>query len=178
MQREPLIMSYGRSLSQIDAVRGAMDQYAFCENEPIANVDIFGLSCEHACDVLPQGVAGGVVCCEGQKIPCVKVPSHKHNRDAIKIISLCLVSHEMKHIPETEPCKPCGTYRPNYLPKVKQRDSECGAHSVELSCYLGAIDYCKGDPDCRAEVIGMIMAAYDAAKHYCKTPPPRPPWTY
>jgi RHS repeat-associated protein len=173
----PVFMPNVSRLNRVNAVRGAMDQYAFCENVPVINIDVYGLSCANPCDYV-QGDTSAVVCCGGQMFPCVKVPPYKHNAMAIKIITLCLVTHELTHYPDVKPCNACGNYRDIYKNPADNDASECRAFSAELNCYLSTINSCNGDPECKAEVIGMIESAYDATRTYCKTPPARPPWTY
>ncbi len=107
---------------------------------------------------IPEGKtepsAGMVICCDGQKIGCGRLP-HEPGipREWEREVVDCIGKHEEDHFDDIGPCpdfdpeNPSLT-RPSFLPELDDNYEECKAYDVQLSCLMGKPSKCNGNERC------------------------------
>jgi hypothetical protein len=172
------------------AERGEVSLYVFSRNGPIDKIDPLGQKCIDPCGQFkrPEGLAGAVICCEGDKYICAWGPFPTiMNPKATAVITNCILDHENFHADDVKECDKCrkDIYRPDWKRKHIQPSSECKAWTAEYNCLVSSIENtavvnCGNDRDCRLDVMGWANNVYreflkGSLGKGCPVPPP-PPW--
>jgi RHS repeat-associated protein len=156
--------------------------YRYVGDKPLVSIDSSGLkkrnNTECCCDAkkagLDMGDGGGVICCDGRKVPCSwqgfpgggggeGAPGGPQSGKEIgrDIVTGCIKVHERYHMPAVEECPQTGTTRPKPKDNIDIDKEEIAAHKLELSCLLSNMKNCKGDSQCEDLVRQMIRKCYD-----------------
>lgn len=147
--------------------------YAYANDNPLNFTDVMGrLTDGQCCDMAQSSLAqkrhgGGVFCCDGRAIPCVK--SIDKTGSAKIAIESCIKKHEQDHIDEkeNEACEQClGFSRPNGSPNYREdpRGSECKRTRDELlECLAPKYEECKkhNDYECKSQVRAYFNGKVD-----------------
>jgi hypothetical protein len=162
------------------AERGGVSLYVFSRNEPVDRLDALGETCVNPCAQFnkPEGLAGAVICCEGDMYLCVWGPFPGiTNPKAAGVITNCLLDHENSHAYDVKPCDKCrkGIYRPDYKRRHMNDSSECKAWTAEFNCLTSRLTDCGDDSDCRLQVMSWANEVYRTIRTMRKCPAPRPP---
>jgi RHS repeat-associated protein len=118
--------------------------------------------------------AGGVICCDGRKVPCVWLTGGvaggggTGNATADAIIDACILAHERDHFDDIPDCpRECLTLtRPPFRFWANPSKEECNAYRMELDCLSRA--NCGGDPACEAAVDNAISFVVTQITVFCK----------
>ncbi len=118
--------------------------------------------------------AGGVLCCDGQKIKCFySIPVDKNGDqlvtipEAIAIYRDCVLEHEASHFPETGPCNPDFPLYPAGVPAGTGNASECRAWKVSITCLIKGKEKCE-TLSCEQQIQDSLSRAYAIRRSYCR----------
>ena len=177
--------STGRWLSTDPiAERGGVSLYVLLGNAPIDKIDALGEKCVNPCAQFnrPEGIAGAVICCEGDMYLCVWGPFPGiTDAKASAIVEKCLLNHEDVHAYDVKACDKCrkDIYRPDWKRRHIQPSSECRAWTEEYNCLISSIKDCGTDKSCRLQIMNWVNELYRGFRkgaHPGCPVPPAPPW--
>jgi RHS repeat-associated protein len=159
--------------SDLIGLRGGPNTYLYVGAKPLWKTDFLGLLTDDQCCDKAKGMgltaddAGGVICCEGRKVPCAwESPGIVPSAGRIRI--QCIKEHEIVHFEHVPQCKPCeGITRPEFKPDIDPSDGECQANSSHVSCLKNRRQECAGNPACVAVVDAEIKARSNIRDGYC-----------
>jgi RHS repeat-associated protein len=172
----------GRWLSADPASeKGGINLFTFVRNEPIRRADLLGLmcllrrNCDTACDEMKRKytnmgtTAATVICCEGKKKICVYVPGGgvATGSKSIKIVSNCLIKHELDHWDHLDCPSGVPLGWPIFQPGWDKQNTECAGYWEELNCLKSTISECGGDKLCAAEISDRIDFVNQQLLKYC-----------
>jgi RHS repeat-associated protein len=150
---------------------GGTNTYGYVGASPIRLSDPRGLMSDEDCCNAPGAKgnlpdsAGGVVCCNGRKVPCVWEKPGFNGREA-RITRQCKLEHEEAHLPQVT-CPSCGVSRGHFTPGQDQDAGECVAHKAQLACLRRSAVLCGNDKGCNLLVQAEIQIVQDRVATYC-----------
>lgn len=94
------------------------------------------------------------MCCAGRKVSC----SHPLGPEPLRsTMRRCIVQHEDRHHPDVQ-CVDCfSVHQATFTDRKSQRDGECAAYKVEMTCLEQAGPQCGGDATCLYNVVATIV---------------------
>ncbi len=125
--------------------------------------------CTAALSLFASGEYGMVVCCDGRKVACAKVPGTITDPMAYIIVYACILSHEATHFDDVT-CGPNdGCPDPTAPPwddPLSEFKEECTGYTAEYDCLMGLIELCD-TTECRFEVLQQATVARLQKDFYC-----------